>query len=138
MLKLRKIMFKDITSKLDDFEKWQRIAALTVFAVHKPRIFEQGKAADGTSIGKYSPGYKAKRKSLGKETAFVNLEFYGSMKKDYQVTKSGIVGFGFSNQVEAEKADKNENHFKKVIFDLTNAEAELYTKTLDELIFGKK
>lgn len=131
-------MFQDITAKLDEFERWQRIAALTVFAVHKPRIFEQGLAGDGSGIGQYVDGpYKEKRRKRGRETTFVNLEMFGSMKKDYQVTKSGLVAYGFSNTREAEKADANEIRYGKEIFVLTDSEAALYTETLDKLIFGK-
>ncbi len=131
-------MFQDITAKLDEFERWQRTAALTVFAVHKPRIFEQGLAGDGSGIGEYVDGpYKEKRRKRGREVDFVNLEMFGSMKKDYQPTRSGVVAFGFSNTREAEKADFNEIRYKKEIFVLTDAEAELYTTTLDRLIFGK-
>jgi len=131
-------MFEDITKKLVEFEKWQRKAALTVFAVHKPRIFEKGIAADDTKIGEYVDGpYKDKRRKKGREVGFVNLEMFGSMKKDYQVSKEGEVGFGFSNRVELDKADFNEQRYGKVIFGLTDKEAELYARTLDNLIFGK-
>ncbi len=131
-------MFEDVTKKLDEFEKWQRAAALTVFAQHKPRIFEKGIAADGSKIGSYEDGvYKDKRAKRGRETSFVNLEMTGSMKKDYQPTKSGIVGYGFSNTTEAAKADYNEDRYEKAIFALTEQERELYTRTLDNFIFGK-
>lgn len=130
-------MFEDITAKLKQFEKFQRQAALTVFATHKPRIFEKGIAADNTKIGEYVDGpYKDMRRSRGREVGFVNLEMFGSMKKDYQVTKAGQVGFGFSNQVEASKADFNEDRYKKAIFALTQEEQDLYMRTLDKLIFG--
>ncbi len=131
-------MFEDVTKKLDEFEKWQRAAALTVFAQHKPRIFEKGMAADGTKIGDYEDGaYKKKRAKRGRETQFVNLEMFGGMKKDYQPTKTGTVGFGFSNTTEAAKADFNEDRYQKAIFALSESERELYTRTLDNLIFGK-
>ncbi len=132
-------MFEDITKKLDNFEKWQRIAALTVFAKHKPRIFERGLAADGSKIGNYEDGaYKKKRAQKGRETGYVNLEMFGSMKKDYQVTKAGIVGFGFSNKTEFDKATWNEDRYGKDIFQLTEEEGRLYTQTLDELIFENR
>lgn len=132
-------MFEDVTKKLDNFEKWQRIAALTVFAKHKPRIFERGLAADGSKIGNYKDGaYKKKRAQKGRETSYVNLEMFGSMKKDYQVTKTGIVGFGFSNKTESDKAEWNEDRYGKDIFELTEEERRLYTQTLDELIFENR
>ncbi len=131
-------MFEDVTKKLDEFEKWQRAAALTVFAQHKPRIFEKGLASDGSKIGSYEDGaYKDKRQKRGRETSFVNLEMTGSMKKDYQPTKSGIVGYGFSNTTESAKADYNEDRYEKAIFALTEQERELYTRTLDNFIFGQ-
>jgi len=140
-------MFEDVTKKLDEFEKWQRIAALSTFAVHKPRIFEQGRDGNNALIGQYVDGpYKEAKAEKGVTT--VNLEgvvrtrgggwrISGSMKKDYQVTKVGVVAYGFSNIKEAEKADFNEKRYGKEIFVLTESEAKLYTDTLDRLIFGK-
>jgi hypothetical protein len=131
-------MFKDVTEKLDNFEREQRKAALTVFAIHKPRIFERGINANGGKIGEYKDGpYKAMRAKRGRETAFVNLEMFGSMKKDYQPTKVGVVGYGFSNQKESDKADFNEERYG-LIFELTPEEAALYAQLLSDQIFGKK
>lgn len=132
-------MFEDITKKLDHHVTYQRIAASTVFAEHKPRIFEKGEAADGTKIGEYVDGpYKQKRLVKGREVDFVNLEMTGAMKKDYQLTARGseIVGFGFSNQTELDKAEYNETRYGKKIFELSQSEADLYMEKFTALIFG--
>ena len=131
-------MFEDITKKLKQIEKYQRIAVSTVFAQHYTRIFVDGKAADGSKIGSYVAGpYKELRAKKGKETSFVDLSFTNAMRKDYKPTKSGTVAIGFSNTTEAAKADFNEERYGKIIFALSDKEADLYMKTLDELIFGK-
>jgi hypothetical protein len=132
-------MFNTIVEKLELFQQEQRKAALAVFAIHKVRIFQIGNAADGTKIGEYKDGaYKTLRRKEGREVSFVNLDFRGSMRKDYQPTKTGIVGYGFSNKNELDKANWNEEHFKKAVFFLSASERQLYVDTVSDLIFGKR
>jgi hypothetical protein len=131
-------MFKDIIAKLKGgaFLDAQRKAASTVFAIHKPRIFQKGLDPDGAPIGVYRPNSKDKRgDKRGGQT--VILTFAGSMKKDYQPTKDGSVGYGFSNQDEVDKANFCEERYGE-IFALSEAEAKLYMDTLTDEIFGKK
>ncbi len=133
-------MFNDVIDKLENFKRAQRAAALTVFAIHKPRIFEEGRNSKGGKIGKYVSGSKDKRgdKRGGKD---VILSFTEAMKKDYQpsAADANVVGYGFSNQVELDKANWNEERYNQApIFLLTNRETDLYLTTLSDLIFGKK
>lgn len=126
--------FDSEISLLQNWEVLVRKAALTVFAEHKPRIFERGKAVDGTTRGYVDGPYKELRRKKGREVNFVNLEFTGQMKKDYQVTTSGTVGYAFTNQINSDKADGEEEYRGKIIFDLTRAEDEMYVRIMDKLI----
>jgi hypothetical protein len=125
-------MFDDLIQNIEEEqtnESLARAAALSVFAVHKPRIFEEGRNAEDKQIGEYVDGYyKEKRRKMGRETGFVNLSMTEAMKKDYQVSDSGTVGYGFSNQVQSDKADYNEERYGAIIFGLTEKEAELYVE----------
>ncbi len=131
-------MFEDVidrvSDELNDY-KFSRIAALTVFAHHKPRIFEQGRNSSGAGIGFYkSDPYRKKRIAKGREVGFVNLSMTEQMKRDYQPSKEGIVGFGFSNQHNLDKANWNEDRYGDV-FELTTEEEEMYLETLSNLLF---
>jgi len=122
-------LFDNDIIPLETFRKAQRVAALAVFATHKPRIFESGANAEGGQIGTYVAGSKDKRKrNRGGEV--VILSFTEQMKRDYQPNTTGEVGFGFSNQFNFDKATWNETRYKALIFALTDAEEEIYIKVL--------
>jgi hypothetical protein len=135
------VLFQDIEARVtEDLQnkKFTRIAALTVFAIHKPRIFEKGLTANNTRIGEYKDGpYKELRAEKGRETGFVNLAFTEAMKRDYQPTSQGVVGYGFSRQIELDKANWNEERYKAVIFDLSDEEWQLFENTWTKLILGE-
>jgi hypothetical protein len=139
-------MFDDLIENIDA-ELSNRNAAIaaatSVFAIHKPRIFEEGRDAEDGKIGDYKEGpYKKKKAKMGRETSFVNLSMTESMKKDYQVTdradSSSQVGFGFSNINEFNKSEwlEGPSLYDKKIFWITEKEASLYVKLLaDKLGF---
>ncbi len=133
-------MFPDVQAKLNEQlrnGKYARIAALTVFAQHHPRIFEEGRAANGSLIGQYVEGpYKKKRAARGRETGFVNLAFTEKMKRDYQPTETGEVGYGFSEQEQFDKSEWNEKRYGKGIFELSQKEMDLFTETFQNALFG--
>ena len=151
---MRKVMadlfFEDIqeiiAQELID-QKFTRIAALTIFSDHKPRIFEEGIAADGNKIGDYKEGrYKQGREKLGRETGFVNLEGIvwvkgqgykgsGQMKKDYGPNTFGPPGFGFTNERNLSVSFEVEKRYGTDIFALTDEEAERFIDLLGQLMF---
>ncbi len=116
--------------------KYSRAAALSVFAIHKPRIFEEGKDANGNQIGEYVDGYyKEKRREKGREIGFVNLAMTEQMKRDYQPTQDGIVGYGFTNKFNLDKSFWNEDRYQKEIFALSDAEATMFVDLVGQLMF---
>lgn len=123
-------MFDDDMISKQTFEKASRVAALSCFAIHKPRIFEKGENAEGGKIGQYVPSGKVKKMKEGHESAFVNLSDTEQMKKDYEPNTTGTVGFGFSNQFNFDKATWNESRYQALIFALTDREEEVYIRVL--------
>ena len=103
-----------------------QIAALkSLEAEHKTRIFNDGQATTGQPIGKYSAGYAAKRKAAGRQTSYVDLEFFGNLRKNIQVGKSqGRNVYGFLNTLQRKIAEENQRRFGKRIFNITAKEAK--------------
>lgn len=152
-------MANEITGLVDDLNKSIlddrkfRVALSTTLSVHKPRIFQQGLAADGSPIGTYSTkpasiskkrqsrqtghtyfkgGYSQYHGEIGKGSSKVILDNFGVMKADYGLQGSnGDYGFGFQNDFNADKSVWNEDHFKKPIFQLSEQEINLFADTLN-------
>ncbi len=109
-----------------------------LFTVHqqvKRRIHAQGKAANGSQIGTYSKEYLEQRKKKGLGgNAKVILEFTGQMRNDFVPIKSKgrIIGSGFTNVANFNKAIWVEKTYKKVIYDLTPQENKLLVDLLQE------
>lgn len=142
----------DLNKSINDDRKF-RVALTTTLAVHKPRIFQNGQAADGSAIGTYSKatasiskknqarqtghtyfkgGYAQYHGEIGKGSSKVILDNFGVMKADYGLQGSnGDYGFGFQNDFNADKSVWNEDHFKKPIFQLSEQEIKLFADTLN-------
>lgn len=95
------------------------------------RIFNTGKAADGSSIGQYAGAdskskgrYKARRNARGLRIDTVDLEFTGATKDSIQTGKdeSGAL-IGFTIEDLAKIARYNEERYKKPIFKPSEEEA---------------
>jgi hypothetical protein len=133
-----------------------RTAFTSVLAIHKPRIFEKGLAADGSKIGTYSTvtasiskkrqaratgktyfkgGYSEYKRDVGKNPGYVILRDSDQMYADYSVQGSnGNWGIGFTNQFNANKSGWNEEHFNKDIFKLNDNEAQIFKNVMLEAI----
>jgi len=129
-----------------------RTAFTSTLAVHKPRIFEKGLAANGSKIGTYSTettsiskkrqarqtgktyfkgGYAEYKKEIGKNPGFVILRDTDQMYADYGVYGSaGNWGIGFQNQFNANKSGWVEEHFNKDIFKLSDAEFQVFKNVM--------
>jgi hypothetical protein len=130
----------------------KRIAATTVLAKHKARIFERGEAESGGKIGTYSTkpisiarsqqardtgqtyfktGYAGYKTAVGKNPGFVILRNTDQMYADYGLVQSGSeIGFGFQNQHNTDKAGWMESKYDKSIFELSDSEFNLYVDVL--------
>ena len=49
------------------------------------RIFNEGNAADGSTIGQYSTGYKRRRNKRGRQTAYKDFEIDGTLRRAIQI-----------------------------------------------------
>lgn len=151
-------MANELTALIDKInnairsERHQRVALTTTLAVHKPRIFQQGKDATGSQIGQYSTkpasiskknqarntgktyfkgGYAEYKSAIGKNQGFVNLRNTDQMMIDYGlVYEGGKFGFGFQNDINGDKSGWMTDKYKKDIFELSDAEVEVMAKVL--------
>lgn len=118
-------------------------AALTLLALMKKRIFDEGKAADGSDIGTYSAAYLEIRQrppnkgGLGRGgDPKVIFTATAQMRNDfsYIVGTPTSVGLGFKNKFNYDKARKNEKQFKKDVFSMTASEREITDKIINTRI----
>lgn len=133
-------------------DKPMRAALSTVLAIHKRRIFQQGKDASGNQIGKYSTkpisiplsrqarntgrtrfkgGYDEYKRAIGKNPGFVNLRDKDQMQMDYGLIVSGDnFGFGFQNSFNYQKSQWAEEKYDKEIFAPSDQELNVLADTL--------
>lgn len=150
---------RNIVDKLNDAIKSRRtrlIALSSTLAIHKKRIFVDGKDSGGGKIGTYSTnpisispsrqarntgktyfkgGYSEYKSAIGKNPGFVNLRNTDQMENDYGIVISGeSYGFGFQNSANADKMGWMEEKYQKPIAELSDAELEAFAQILvDEL-----
>ena len=96
------------------------------------RVFNENLGTEGQNIGQYSKGYAQYRKDRGLQTAKVDLQLEGDLKKDIRVfdTAKGVV-IKFVNPLATKKGRDNEKRFKKTIFALTENESDNAAKNLE-------
>lgn len=96
------------------------------------RIFNEGKATDGTQIGQYAGAdsksrgrYKALRNARGRRIDTVDLQFTGAL---FESIKTGVSEdralVGFTIDELAKIGRFNEERYKKAIFKPSESEAE--------------
>jgi hypothetical protein len=137
-------------------ERFQRIAATTVLASYKTRIFSQGQDSKNTKIGtygtkpisisksrqarqtgktKFEGGYAEYKSAIGKNPGFVNLRNTDQMMMDLGLLKNGPnFAFGFQNSVNGDKSVWMNEKYGKEIFLPTQPEIDLFSNTLKNLI----
>jgi hypothetical protein len=126
------------------------------------RIFDDGLDANDQPIGAYSTkpihiskknqarntrstyfegGYKQYKEAIGFDGNKVNLVNTGQMRDDYSIITidQNTYGLGFNNDLNSDKADGNEAHFKKDIFAQSPNDDIVMDKAFDfelDRIFG--
>lgn len=109
----------------------QTVASNTVGGLLRRRIFNNGLATDGGSIGQYAPSTKASRAKAGRQTSKVDLEFSGTLRRSIQTGVSGknvVLGIVETSEPKSggfktgENAASQEKHFGKDIFAPTEKE----------------
>lgn len=112
-----------------------REIATGMLSVTRTRIHEDGKRADGSSMGNYSPSYLELRKKKGDSNSKVRLFFTGQMQNDYKIVPLSATeyGLGFSNTTNSDKANWSEDRFGKV-WALTDSELDQVRDIISEFI----
>ena len=102
-----------------------REIAQTLLGEIRERIHEEGRKADGSQIGTYSPKYLKRRIRNGKTgNTRIILSYTRQMQNDWKVIPlSGSYGLGFSNAEDADKAGWMQDRFGK-IYGLTKEETD--------------
>lgn len=100
------------------------VAITEVDGAIQQRIFTEGKAADGTSIGKYKEGkYKEKRSAAGRRVDTVDLEFTGDLRRSITQGKEDDKAIlRINNSDEQEIAGFLTEKYNKPIFEPSEKE----------------
>lgn len=125
------------------FAKAERaeVAALQVMQAEMTfRIFNDGKAADGSDIGTYrSDSHKRIRRNRGRQTSYKDLELDGDLRRSIvRGTSSGQNVIGFTDDKNRTIAEHQETPAQtgKVIFTPTDQEIEnsltVYAEVINE------
>jgi len=114
--------------------KMEVSVATSMLAVTADRIFVQGKDADNTEIGTYSPGYlKTRIRKNYPSSNKVILQAERQMVNDWSVINTEeALGLGFKNQFNADKSGWVEETYDKPIFKHTQDELDTLQKLLDK------
>jgi hypothetical protein len=118
---------KDFTFAMAGNSSKYEIAALSSLqGLYIQRIFNDRKATDGTSLGKYkSISHIIKRKAAGRQTAEKDLEFYGNLRKSIKIGTSGNLNvMGFVTDISRLIAEGQEAQLKKEVFKVSDEEVD--------------
>ncbi len=113
-----------------------RLISEGMLGATRERIHEEGKNSTGGQIGTYSPSYLELRiENRLSADPKVKLFFTGQMQNDYKIVPLSDTeyGLGFSNQLNADKADWAEDRFGK-IYELTDQEMQGVRDIVSEYI----
>lgn len=145
-------MFNKIVAAINS-DKPKRIAATSLLAVQKDRIFSKGKASDGSQLGTYSTnpisisesrqarntgktffkgGYAEYKTAIGKNPGYVNLRNTDQMMADFGmvVTSGGDVTIGFQNTSNADKMNWMEQKYDREIGSNSDGEVDIFIDVL--------
>ena len=121
-----------IIANLDDLVNIsQAIAIAEINAEMQFRIFNEGKAKENQSIGKYSKKHAEIRESKGLQTSFVDLTITTDLRQSIELEQKKIV---FKNPYGKEISKANERIFKKRIFAPSEKESQIWIDVLNEEI----
>jgi hypothetical protein len=123
--------------------KWDVQVLINLLARMKQRIHNEGKDRFGALISpKYSSGWGKVRRDNGRQIGYVDLEFMGDLRRDFQLgTKAnGEFVLGVTQEISNLKILGNEARYKKEIYTPSDGEVdnlvEVYTDNIIEL-FGE-
>lgn len=101
------------------------------------RIFnseEGAKDTKGKGLGKYSNPYASYRQAHGRQAKVVDLEFTGSLRREFKVVKTeDKVFINIISDSELRKAEYLEENYKTKIFSLNEEEQNIYKRKSNDL-----
>lgn len=134
----------DILKQIKDFAESEKPVDYIVIATNETkaefqnRVFnseEGAKDTKGKGLGKYSNPYAKYRRSKGRQSAVVDLEFTGSLRRDIRVVKNdNVIQMAFTSDKETKKRGYLEEMYKTNIFSLNEEEYEKLTDKASNLI----
>lgn len=124
---------------LTDTNGLEREIATTLLASNLERIHDQGKAVSGNKIGEYKPSTKRIRtnpKGLSsRQVGFVDLFFTGKLQKELVVVPDGKNwAVGFLTSYGSELRKKQEEHFSKQIWGITNQDEQTISRIVSAFV----
>lgn len=97
---------------------------------HKRRIFNEGKATDGSRIGRYVSSWKKVRESKGFQTSYVDLEFTSGLRNNMQVgTEGSRAVYAFQNTRYRKVMEGQEQQKQKEISKASDQEIKTAIET---------
>jgi len=134
--------FLEVAQELEEFQDVERLAgeaAITLLALIKRRIFQEGLNSNNEPIGTYSDSYiefRMEEYNWGPSEDII-LELTGQMREDFTVGESSEgYGLGFQNPFNAEKLEENEKRFGEVASP-TDEEQQQFIEALKQTILRK-
>jgi hypothetical protein len=94
----------------------------------KQRVFNKGESTDDGQIGQYSAGWAKVRKSRGRQTDYVDLQFEGDLFKSMKTGIDDGIVISIEGGKEVEKAMKMEAKYGKKIFQPSDQEIDKYVE----------
>lgn len=125
------IKLSRLSSSLLDSRRINEVATTALLRVEgemKKRIFNQGKATNGSQIGDYAEGpYKRSRVARGKRVDTVNLQNEGDLLKSLRAGKSdeGNPAIGFTSDRQRVIASGHTEYRGKQIFRPSKSEIKI-------------
>ena len=151
---------KNINKLVNELEKFDLITPVMKDAesVLKRRIFNEGKATNGSKLGSYkTEAWKRKRQKAKRQTSYKDLEFSGDLRRDIvfgDVKKSkgvstGQIGFAGGKSIKETKKGKThitdyitiakgqEEQTGKEIFAISEKEEKGIMERAEKLLFTR-
>jgi hypothetical protein len=119
-----------------------REALLSVLALQKQRIFEEGKNEDGKSFGRYTAAYLKVRAKYHHSNTNINFDLTDETMREYTVgdTENGI-GLGYLNKANENSKSPNAAQKSKYLearygkfFDMSYKEQATWLKVVNKKI----
>ena len=94
-------------------EKLPTLAAFQMSAVHKRRIFNEGKDESGSQRQYKSEYYKAKRRSEGRQADYIDFEVSGQLRRALSVgDANGSIAYGVNDSQRSDAKINNAELFE--------------------------